>query len=210
MNDLADRFERAVAAVRGELLAYTRHLLWRKDDLPDALQAIMLTAYRRFSDFQPGSNFRAWIFRIATFEVFNFNRRSERERRRLVPLNDEESAAEELLAEIHYEELLSKPETLDRVLSAELAVALSRLGANERLVLLLRILGGFSTLETARMLDMPAGSVMGFLGRARRKLRLALARHAREQGWLTRGREVHRPWGATRPPDSCRSSSIPS
>lgn len=192
-NDLAEPFERALATVRGELPAYTRHLLWQRDDLPDVLQAIMLTAYRRFTDFQPDSNFRAWIFRIATYEVFNCNRRSERERRKLVPLDEEGSAAAELQAEIHYEDLLRRPDVLDRVLSTELAAALSRLGANERVVLLLRVLGGFSTLETARMLEMPAGSVMGFLGRARRKLRLALAGYAREQGWLTPEREVQRP-----------------
>ena len=192
-NETADRFERTLATVRGDLLAYTRHMLWRKDDLPDALQAILLTAYRRFSDFQPGSNFRAWIFRIATYEVFNFNRRSERERRILVSLNDEEPAAAELQAEIHCEELLGQPAVLDRVLSAELSAALSRLTHNERLVLLLRIVGGFSTLETARMLEMPAGSVMGFLGRARRKLRLALAAYASERGWLPRGGKVSRP-----------------
>lgn len=183
-NELADRFERELLAVKAELLAYTRHLLWRRDDLPDALQTIMLTAFRRFPGFQPGSNFRAWIFKVATYEIFNHNRKSDRERRMLVELNEEESAAEELEAEIHYDELLHKPDVLDRLLNAELAAAVSRLSLNERSVLLLRILGGFSTLETARMLTMPAGSVMGYLGRARRKLRLALADAARDENWL--------------------------
>ncbi len=192
-GDLGTRFERSVAAVRGDLVAYIRHLLWRKDDLPDALQAIMLTAYRRFSDFQPGSNFRAWMFRIATYDVFNFNRRSDRERRTLVPLSEEDSAVEALEEEIHYEELLRNPAALDRILSSELVTALSRLAPNEREVLLLRILGGFSTRETARILDMPAGSVMGFLGRARRKLRLALAARAYERGWLSRSKGAHKP-----------------
>ncbi len=192
-KDLASQFERAVAAVRGDLVAYIRHLLWRKDDLPDALQAIMLTAYRRFSDFQPGSNFRAWIFRIGTYEVFNFNRRNDRERRTLVPLSDEDSVVEALEEEIRYEELLKNPAELDRILSSELLAALSRLAPNERVVLLLRILGGFSTRETARILDMPAGSVMGFLGRARRKLRIALATYGHEHGWLPRAKGVHQP-----------------
>ncbi len=191
-DELADRFERALIPVRAELTAYARHLLWRKDDLPDALQAILLTAYRRFPQFEAGSNFRAWMFRIATYEIFNRNRRADRERRRTVPLDEDRSPAAGLEAEIHYEELLSRPEVLDRVLDAELTAALRRLGASERVVLLLRVLGGFSTLETARMLDMPAGSVMGFLGRARRKLRLALAAYAREQGWLAGKPEVHR------------------
>ncbi len=192
-GDLPGHFERAVSDVRVELAAYARHLLWRKDDLPDALQAIMLTAFRRFSSFQPDSNFRAWIFRIATYEIFNLNRRGDRERRMLVPLGDDEPAADELEAEIHYEELLRNPAVVDRVLAAEVSRAIARLAPNERVVVLLRILGGFSTLETARILDMPAGSVMGFLGRARRKLRVALAEYAHEHGWLPRASGACRP-----------------
>src|SRR2546425_12843263 len=105
----------------------------------------MLTAFRRFSDFEPGSNFRAWVFRIATYEVFNLNRKNDRERRTLVPLGDEDPAADTLEEEIHYEELLRNPSVLDRVLASELALAVSRLAPNEREVVLLRILGGFST-----------------------------------------------------------------
>ncbi len=191
-SDSADRFERAVAPVRPELAAYARHLLWRKDDLPDALQSILLTAYRRFPEFETGSNFRAWIFRIATYEVFNRNRRTDRDRRRMMPLDEQDAPAAELEAEIHYDELLRRPEVLECALDAELVAALRRLGASELVVLLLRVLGGFSTLETARMLDMPAGSVMGFLGRARRKLRLALAGYARTRGWLAGDRKVNR------------------
>jgi len=191
-NELAEQFEREILAVKTELLAYTRHLLWRRDDLPDALQTIMLTALRRFSGFQPGSNFRAWIFKIATYEIFNLNRKSDRERRMLVELNAIEPAAAELIAEIHYDELLHRPEVLDRILNAELATAVSKLNFNERAVLLLRILGGFSTLETAHMLTMPAGSVMGFLGRARRKLRLSLADAARVGNWLNPAKEADR------------------
>ena len=191
-NELDDRFEAAVSTVRDDLVPYVRHLLWRKDDLPDALQAILLIAFRRFSEFQPESNFRAWIFRNATYEVFNFNRKGDRERRTLVPLGDSEPAADVLEDEIHYEELLGNPALLNRVLAEDLSLAISRLTSNERVVLLLRILGGFSTLETARILDMPAGSVMGFLGRARRKLRLSLATYAYEHGWL-RGRKAPKP-----------------
>ncbi len=192
-RDLGERFDRAATAVRADLVAYVRHLLWRRDDLPDALQAIMLTAFRRFPDFQPGSNFRAWIFRIATYQVFNLNRKGDRERRTLVPLDDDEPAADALEEEIHYEELLRNPAVLDRVVTSELSLAVSRLAQNERVVLLLRVLGGLSTLETARVLEMPAGSVMGFLGRARRKLRLALAATAHSRGWLPLAKGVRRP-----------------
>ena len=188
---LRGSFEAELAGVRRELLAFCRHMLWRGQDLEDVLQTIMCTAFRRFEEFQPGTSFRAWIFQIATYEIFNSNRKYARERRILTPWEEEQvDVFVELEREASYDELLGDPERLGEVLEAQLRTAIERLSPNERAVLLLRILGGFSTLETSRLLSMPAGSVMGFLGRARRKLRLSLADYAREKGILRSRRGV--------------------
>lgn len=184
-EQLRRSFEAELAAVRAGLLAYGRHLLRRREDLPDALQTILLTAYRRFEEFRPGTSFKAWIFQIATYEILNSNRKHARERKVLAPWEGEHAdVLVELQRETSYDELLHDPERLGEVLDAQLLVAIEQLSANERAVLLLRILGGFSTAETSGILSMPAGSVMGFLGRARRKLRLSLADYARESGIL--------------------------
>lgn len=191
-EQLRRSFEVELATVRAELLAYGRHLLRRREELPDALQTILLTAYRRFEEFRPGTSFKAWIFQIATYEIFNLNRKSAREWKLRVPWDEEEidrpRGESDPLAELEREgacdQLLRDPEVLARVLDAELQGAIASLPPKERAVLLLRIVGGFSTSETARMLSMPAGSVMGLLGRARRKLRLSLADYAREAGIL--------------------------
>ena len=191
-EQLRRSFEAELAAVRAGLLAYGRHLLRRREDLPDALQTILLTAYRRFEEFRPGTSFKAWIFQIATYEIFNLNRKAAREWKLRVPWDEEEMNAAggepdplaELEREGAYDRLLHDPDALARALDAELQDAIAALTPKERSVLLLRIVGGFSTSETARMLSMPAGSVMGFLGRARRKLRLSLADYAREAGIL--------------------------
>ena len=185
------RFEAELAAVRTALLAYCRHLLWNGSQLEDALQTTLLTAFRHFDEFQLGTSFRAWIFRIATYEIFNLNRRSERERRTFVRWEEERmDVVQELERETSYDELLRDPETLMQALGEELRGAILKLNSNERSVLLLRIVGGFSTAETAHILGMPAGTVMGLLGRARRKLRLDLGQRARASGHLrVRGEE---------------------
>ena len=200
-EQLRRNFEAELAAVRPELLAYARHLLRRREDLPDALQVILLTAYRRIEQFRPGTSFKAWIFQIATYEIFNLNRKYAREWKVRVPWDEEliDRAGNEMdpLAELEreaaYDRILRDPNVLANALDAELQSAIASLSPKERSVLLLRIIGDFSTSETAQMLGMPAGSVMGFLGRARRKLRLSLAEYARKAGNMRGQREVPRP-----------------
>lgn len=187
-------FEAELALVRRELVAFCRRLIWRGRDLEDVLQAILYTAFRRFEQFQPATSFKAWIFQIATYEILNSNRKYARERKVLAPWEEEHAdVMVEFERETSYDELLRDPERWGEVLDARLTSAIEQLSPNERAVLLLRILGGFSTAETAGILSMPTGSVMGFLGRARRKLRLALADYARESGILRRRKGVPPP-----------------
>ncbi len=184
-EDLRQRFEKEAGTVRTLLVSYCRHLVWRREDLADAVQNVLLTAYRRFGDFERGTNFKAWIFRIATYEIANLNRRWERERKMFAPWDDSQvELVEELERETRYDALLRDPVALRRAMDAEVLSALSRLSPMEHTVLLLRVIGGFDTAETAHMLEMPAGSVMACLGRGRRKLRLRLAEYARERGLL--------------------------
>lgn len=200
-DQLRRTFETELAAVRPELIAYARHLVRQREDLPDALQVILLTAYRRIEQFRPGTSFKAWIFQIATYEIFNLNRKYAREWRLRVPWDedlvdcsgDEADPLAELEREAAYDLVLKDPDLLAQALDAELQSAIAGLPPKERSVLLLRIIGEFNTSETAQMLGMPMGSVMGYLGRARRKLRLALADYARPAGKLHGPKEVPRP-----------------
>src|SRR5262249_53467011 len=74
-QDLRRTFEAELAGVRKELLAFCRHLLWRGEDLEDALQNVLCTAFRRFEEFQSGTSFKAWVFQIASYEILNSNRK---------------------------------------------------------------------------------------------------------------------------------------
>lgn len=171
------RFLRHLESVRQPLTAYVRGLLWNRSDLDDALQATLLTAYRRFPDFQEGTEFRSWIFRIASLTVFGM------QRRRKPPAEPEEPVPVDvaLERELAYEDLLREPDRLLDRFDDEVRRAVLALTEPERAALLLVAIGEFKCREAAAILDMPLGSVMGYLGRARSKLRERLVHYAEEK-----------------------------
>jgi RNA polymerase sigma-70 factor (ECF subfamily) len=77
------------------------------------------------------------------------------------------------------------PEALTEALDQDLVTALKTLTDAERAVLLLRAIAGFHYREIGDSLEMPLGSVMGHLSRARHKMRAAIDR-ARHHHPLTR------------------------
>ena len=180
-------FMERLNSVRVPVTNYCRHLLWRRGDLEDALQEILTTAYEKYPQFEPGTSFRAWIFRIATYTVFNINRKYKRESERFVPMESEGPEVHPFIQqELSYQEILKDPDRILAHVGEEILAALSKLSANERAVFLLRGLADLSYREIAGILDMPLGSVMGYLGRARGKLRRSLTDYACERGMISR------------------------
>jgi RNA polymerase sigma-70 factor (ECF subfamily) len=78
------------------------------------------------------------------------------------------------------------PEVVLEHLDQVVAEALDKLPPLERAVLLLRAIGDFSYQEIHELLSIPVGSVMGYLSRARQRLRISLGEYAAEQGLFRR------------------------
>lgn len=174
-------FLRELEGCKRELIAFCRHLLWRKGDLEDALQEVLVQALGAYPRFVPGTNFKRWLFQVAAHTIFNLNRKG-----RAVPACLPEAPdggldpGEELRLEEAYESVLKDPERVLAALQGELRRAVGLLNETERMVLLLRSLGDLKYQEIAELLRIPLGSVMGNLGRARAKLRKALVEYAHE------------------------------
>ncbi|MEW5702036.1 MAG: RNA polymerase sigma factor [Candidatus Zixiibacteriota bacterium] len=172
--------------VRPQLVPFCRHSLYDRGSLEDVLQTVVLMAYERFDDFRHGTSFHAWIFRIAANVVLNTNRRHRRESERMADLDVEElDLVAELQREYAYDELLRDPgRVLDHV-GDELLVAIGELSERERNVFLLKSICELPCREIADLLQMPVGSVMGYLARARGKLRSGLAEYAKHRGFIS-------------------------
>jgi RNA polymerase sigma-70 factor (ECF subfamily) len=138
-----------------------------------------MEAFARFDRFAEGSNFRAWMFRFVTWEVFNRNRKREPDSLGEYPadLPDASSDSDDWSALV-----LDNPDTVMEHLDDVLVEALGRLAPPERSTMLLRAIGEFSYHEIHEILAIPTGSVVGYLSRARQKLRRSLADYAAERG----------------------------
>jgi len=146
----------------------------------DLVQEAFLRAFRAFSQFERGTNFKAWLFRILTNVFLNDYRRKGRE-------PQASDFAEVEPADPAIEPAQFKAEDVEAIRAAlgdEVSRALDRLPPDFRLPFLLSTFEGFSYKEIASILDIPIGTVMSRLFRARRLLKIDLKEYAKASGYL--------------------------
>ena len=136
-------------------------------DAEDLVQETYLKALRSFSSFQPGTNFRAWIFRILR-NTFLSSRKTY-ERRMIDALESEEDGPEAAVVRETPETILLNRSNLQRM-----ERAIDDLPAHYRETLLLCEVEEMSYQQIAEMLSIPIGTVMSRLARARKAVRESL------------------------------------
>jgi RNA polymerase sigma-70 factor (ECF subfamily) len=173
-----------VEPYRGELTAHCYRMLGSTHDSEDALQEALLRAWRGLAKFEGRSSLRSWLYTIATNTCLNL---IERRPKRVLPIDysgamdpDDglglpplESVWVEPFpdAGLGLEDGYAAPEARYELReSVELAfvAALQNLPANQRAVLILREVLGFSASEVAESLDTTVASVNSALQRARK------------------------------------------
>jgi RNA polymerase sigma-70 factor (ECF subfamily) len=146
-------FERMAIPQSGRLLRFACRLTSDRAAAEDLVQETLLQAWRSFHQFEPGSNMRAWLFRILVNRFYGQGRRI-----RLAPV------MVPLTARIG-----SGARSADETL--EVMEAVDHLPDEQRAVLLLGVVEGFTCSEVSKILSIPIGTVMSRLSRARRALR---------------------------------------
>ena len=176
-------YQRLIEPHRGELHAHCYRMLGSTHDAEDALQETLLRAWRGLPRFEGRSSLRSWLYRIATNTSLNA---VEKRPKRVLPVDygppaDPHEGPGEPLVEsvwiepypderIALEDGRAAPEArYEQREAIELAfiAALQHLPPNQRAVLILREVLGFSAQETADTLDTTTASVNSALQRAR-------------------------------------------
>ncbi len=145
----------------------------------DLVQEAYLRAYRNFERFEPGTNFRAWLYTILTNTYINEYRRKSRAPA-VTDFGDAEPAGDDDAPRLSAEDV----EALKDKLGDEAKKALEKVPPEFRLVFLLSTFDEMSYREIAEVLEIPMGTVMSRLFRARKILREELATFARDSGYL--------------------------
>ena len=166
----ADRFEAEAMPHLNSIFRAALRMLGDSARAEDVAQEVYLKAWQSFHRFQQGTNCHAWLFKIL-FHCVNHDRRRWL---RFPLLQDSEVVAEANLA---YVEPIPERLTDDDVL-----LALDRLPADFRAIVLIVDVEEFSYKEASQILSIPVGTVMSRLSRGRKLLRDQLGEVARSYG----------------------------
>lgn len=175
-----DEFLEKIEQHRDEFFRFIYRNAWDTGVAEDVFSSAVLAAYENRHKYTPGTNFRAWMFRIITNKCYVANRETARAFDSLDEKGDSVAADSEIGDS--YADVLEDPHHVLEECGDEVFRALRRLSTPQRSCILLRGIERFSYQEIAEIMEIPVGTVMTHLARGRKKLRDELANYAREMG----------------------------
>jgi RNA polymerase sigma-70 factor (ECF subfamily) len=177
------RFQDEALPLLDSLYAGALRMTRNPADAEDLVQETMLRAYRSFDRFEPGTNLKAWLFRILTNAYINVYRKRQREPQKVSQDDVEDFDLYQELKD-HDPQFSATPETivLDSLVDSDITDAIDDLPEQFRLAVVLSDIEGFTYAEMAEIMDVPMGTVMSRLHRGRKALQKRLWDLAKERG----------------------------
>jgi RNA polymerase sigma-70 factor (ECF subfamily) len=184
------RFERDAMQYLDQLYSAAMRMTRNPQDAEDLVQETYAKAFAAFHQFKPGTNLKAWLYRILTNSYINSYRKRQRQ-----PIEDSHESIEDwqlARAETHTSAGLKSAEAqaLEHLPDSDVKDALQQLPEDFRLAVYLADVEGFAYKEIAEIMGTPVGTVMSRLHRGRSQLRNLLSDYARERGLMRGAPEI--------------------
>jgi RNA polymerase sigma-70 factor (ECF subfamily) len=187
MNDERRReFKEKALPLLDELYGAALRMTRNPTSAEDLVAEAFARAWKSLDQFQPGTNLRAWLYRILTNSYINIFRKKKREPEKV------SVDAYEKVDQFHLFNRLAAQtpagpdpvkDVIGRMTNEDFRKALDALPEEYRAAIVLFDLEGLSYQEVAESLDVPLGTVRSRLARGRRQLQTALHSHAVDAGW---------------------------
>jgi RNA polymerase sigma-70 factor (ECF subfamily) len=179
-------FEAGVLAQLDSLYRTALRMTNNPQEAEDLVQETMLKAFRFSHTYHPGTNLRAWLFRILNTSAINRYRRQATHPAPISLPEGEEFYLYNQIRDLSGQELTqgAEEEVLNQYLDEDVYRALHDLPLNFRMPVILADIEGMSYKEIAEALQIPIGTVMSRISRARRQLQKSLWQYARDRGYV--------------------------
>ena len=178
------RFERDALAFTNQLYASALRYTKNPDDARDLVQDTYLKAFASFHQFEPGTNLKAWLYRVLTTTFINNYRKKQRQ-----PMISNAELEDWQIAEAasHTSDQgkSAEVEALEKMPDSDVKRALQEIPEEFRMAVYFSDVEGFSYKEIAEILDIPTGTVMSRLHRGRKQLRALLMDYAKDRGYVS-------------------------
>jgi RNA polymerase sigma-70 factor (ECF subfamily) len=172
-------FETELMPYLDDAYSFAFYLTGNEQDAQDLAQEAFLKAYHAMHHYKPGSNGKAWIFKILKNTFINQYRRKAKK-----PIATDFSLPTP--AEVMPNSAADlRTEIFDQLMGDEITAALHTLPEDFRITILLCDVENFSYEEIAEILEIPIGTVRSRIHRARKILKNQLSHYARQQGFST-------------------------
>jgi len=169
------RFEEEVLELSDQVYRVARRLVPTREEAEDLVQDTYARAFRSWRSYTPGTNLRAWLFRILTNLNIDRGRKQQRTPDHQ-PMEEGDYYLYNRLEESGAGD--DEQRVVERLSQDTIVDALASVPHNYRDVVVLVDIGDFSYADAAQILDVPIGTVMSRLHRGRRILKRELAEDA--------------------------------
>ena len=191
LDERQRRFEQEALPYLDGMFGAAMRLTRNPADAEDLLQETFLRAFSAYDSFEPGTNLKAWLYRILMNTYISSYRKAKRSPQ-TVPAEEGEFSL--------YRQVIEdggrtpEAEVLEKIPDEEVKIALEELPEQFRVAVLLADVEGFSYKEIADITETSIGTVMSRLHRGRKALQKALWEYARTRGLVNE----EEPWRTPR------------
>ncbi len=176
-----ERFERDALVFASPLYAAAMRYTKNPQDAEDLVQDTFIKAFNSFHQFEPGTNLKAWLYRILTTTFINTYRKDQR-RPQISDGEVEDWQIFEAASHTSDHGKSAEDVVLENLPDGDVKEALASIPEDFRMVVYYADVEGYSYKEIAEIIGTPTGTVMSRLHRGRKLLRAALADYAATRG----------------------------